>query len=99
MKQSDDTYINVPLQIGEVFIPINTVVTDVHIIAGMGTPTELRVSDRLSEKYGGYADDWKKYVGKIESSRYVFDIHWYGNDTIGNYEYKIKSYKEKGWRQ
>ena len=31
-------------------------------------------------QYGGNAEDWQKKVGKIESDKYIFDVHWYEKD-------------------
>jgi len=42
--------------------------------------------------YGGKPEDWKKKVGKIESDKYIFDIHWY---ELNGYELNGKQYEMK----
>lgn len=76
------------------FIPNKTIIKNVKIIAGNGSDRELRVKNKLAEKYGGSADEWSKKVGKIESSKYVFDMHWYELDGK-QYEMKLKHRGEK----
>ena len=79
------------------FIPQHARLESVRTIAGAGSKTALRVSDKLAERYGGSAGEWKKRVGKIESGRYVFDIHWYELDGK-QYGAKVKARtgKDKG---
>lgn len=78
----------------KMFIPQYTEFENVRIIAGAGSKTELRVADKLAEQYGGNAKDWKKKVGKIESDKYVFDVHWY--ELNGKqYKAKVKDRSEK----
>lgn len=76
------------------FIPVGTDITNQKIIAGAGSDTVLRAANRLAEKYGGNAQDWSKFVGKIESDKYVFDVHWYERDSK-MYDVKLKARKEK----
>lgn len=64
------------------------------VIAGKGSDQEIRVIQRLVDKYGGDKGDWKKVVAKVSSSKYMFDIHWYEKDGI-QYEVKLKARKEK----
>lgn len=76
------------------FIPVGTDIANQKIIAGAGSDTTLRAANRLAEKYGGKAQDWSKFVGKIESDKYVFDVHWY--ERGGKmYDVKLKARKEK----
>lgn len=78
----------------ENFIPLHTIITNVKTIAGNGSNTELRSSQFLSDSFGGNENDWSKKVGKIESEKYIFDIHW--NELYGRqYLTKIKNRKEK----
>ena len=58
-------------------------------IAGAGSKTELRVEKYLISQYGGSAGEWKKRVGKIESAKYIFDVHWYELD-YKQYRMKLK---------
>lgn len=76
------------------FIPKNTVVLFKRTISGAGTAVQLRIRNKLSEKYGGMPAEWKKNVGVIKSDKYLFDIHWYakGNQNV---EFKIKAMKER----
>jgi len=78
----------------ELFIPKNTIFETTKVIAGGKSKTELRDKERLSKTYGGNPDDWIKKVGKIESAKYVFDMHWYELDGK-QYEMKMKHRGEK----
>lgn len=78
----------------KLFIPTNSKLESVRTIAGSGSKTELRVAERLAHDYGGNAADWKKKVGKIESDKYIFDVHWY--ELNGRqYKAKIKTRRDK----
>ncbi|AZO95271.1 phage minor capsid protein [Halocella sp. SP3-1] len=76
------------------FIPNNTIINDVKIIAGNRSNTKLRVANKLAEKYGGEPEDWSKKVGKIESAKFIFDVHWFEFDGK-QYEIKLKHRGEK----
>lgn len=78
------------LQNGEKnFIPTGAVMTSARTIARKGSKTDLRVEDNLINAFGGQQDEWKKRVGKIESEKYIFDVHWY--ELNGKqYEAKVK---------
>lgn len=76
------------------FIPNRTVMTYTKTIAGNGSAKELRDTPRLVAVYGGEEMLWKKRVGKIESNKYIFDVHWYELNGI-QYEMKLKYRKEK----
>lgn len=71
------------------FIPTGAVMTSVRTIAGKGAKTELRVEENLINVFGGQYGEWRKRVGKIESERYIFDIHWYELDGK-QYDAKVK---------
>lgn len=58
------------------FIPRGVDITHIKSIAGKDTNSELRTANELSEKFGGDPKDWVKKVGKVESKKYYFDIHW-----------------------
>lgn len=78
----------------EKFIPKKTTIEYTKVIAGNGSNTELRARYRLAEDHGGNAEEWSKCVGKIESEKYIFDVHWY--ELKGKqYEAKVKSITEK----
>ena len=76
------------------FIPTDTIIKNVKIIAGNGSNSELRSSEWLTETFGGNPEAWSKKVGKIESEKYIFDVHW--NELNGSqYLMKVKNRKEK----
>lgn len=78
----------------KMFIPAHTEFEATKSIAGKGAGKAIRVESKLIEKYGGNPGEWSKRVGKIESNKYIFDVHWYElNDK--QYEPKLKHRKEK----
>ena len=77
------------------FIPKHTIIQDFHVIAGRDSNTELRIAKTLADKYHNQPTDWNKMVGKIESDKYVFDIHWYEDEKGVMHEPKIKYMKER----
>lgn len=72
------------------FIPKNSIISNVHIIAGNETQTIFRSASKYAEQYGGKAQEWTKRVGKIESDKYVFDVHWVEHNVYGKYDFKLK---------
>lgn len=72
------------------FIPKSSIITNVHIIAGNGTQTIFRSSNKYARKYGGQAEEWMKKVGKIKSDKYIFDVYWVEHDKYGKYDFKLK---------
>lgn len=77
------------------FIPTNAKFSSKpKTIAGEGTETKIRQIKSVVNKYGGKEEDWAKKVVKIESSKYIFDVHWYQKDNI-QYEMKLKERSEK----
>lgn len=78
----------------KLFIPNHSKFDNTKVIAGSGSDTQIRVVDKLVEKYGGEPSDWKKKVGKITSEKYIFDVHWYEKDGR-QYETKLKYRKER----
>ena len=76
------------------FIPTGAVMTHTKTIAGAGSKKELRDAPRLVKCYGGAENQWKKRVGRIESAKYVFDVHWYELDYT-QYEVKLSHRREK----
>lgn len=71
------------------FIPKNVIISNVHIIAGDGTKTVFRSANKYANKYGGNSEEWMKKVGKIESDKYIFDVHWVEHRKFGKYDEKI----------
>ncbi len=72
------------------FIPKSSIISNVYIIAGNGTQTVFRSANKYAQKYGGKAQEWTKKVGKIESDKYIFDIHWVEHSKYGKYDFKLK---------
>lgn len=72
------------------FIPKSSIISNVHIIAGNGTQTVFRSANKYTKEYGGKAQEWLKRVGKIESDKYIFDVHWVEHDKYGKYDFKLK---------
>lgn len=77
------------------YIPAGAEFTNVTTIAGKGTKVAIHDVKRLVATYGGKAEDWKKRVGKVESDRFLIDIHWYEKDDGILIEEKIKEVIEK----
>lgn len=76
------------------FVPNKTLLKNVKTIAGLGSKDAIRDEPKLIEQYGGNVGEWRKRVGKVESSKYIFDIHWY--ELNGKqYETKLKHRKER----
>lgn len=57
------------------FISKGSIIANVHIIAGNGTQTVFRSVNKYAKEYGGKAQEWTKRVRKIESDKYIFDVH------------------------
>ena len=76
------------------FIPKNTMITSVKVIAGAGVKRKIDVVGRLIIQYGGTVEEWTKRVGKVENDQYIFDVHWYERNGV-QYQAKIKHIKEK----
>lgn len=72
------------------FIPKGSEFKNTKIIA---KDKEIRVLKRLKKNYSSKGS-WEKKVGKIESAKYIYDVHWYENNKK-QYEVKFKYRKEK----
>ncbi len=77
------------------FIPNKSTMTSIKTIAGGNSKTVLRDIKRISTFYGGESSEWLKRVGKVESARYIFDVHWY-EKSGKQYEMKLKHRKLRG---
>ena len=77
----------------ENFIPNHAVIKASKVIAGFGTEIPIRVEPALIERHGGESGQWKKKVGKVQSEKYIFDVHWYEFEGK-QYEMKLKNRKE-----
>lgn len=81
-------------QYGEkLYIPSGTEITNVTTIAGEGTNDVIGDINRLISTYDGEKSDWKK-AGKVESDRFVIDVHWYEKNGK-MIEEKIKGVTDK----
>lgn len=78
----------------ENFIPNGAVFENVRAIAGKGSKTSFRHAKDYADNFGGKPEEWSKKVGKIESSKYIFDVHWVEKDGI-QYDSKLKNRREK----
>lgn len=77
------------------FIPKDTEITNIVEIAGENSK-EFRNASKYVKLYGGKNSDWSKRVGKIESDKYIFDIHWVQGKNGILCDWKIKNKKLKG---
>ena len=75
------------------FIPTHAIIKSVKTIAGKGADMPIRVADRLAEEYGGAPESWSKKVGKVQSEKYIFDVHWYEQNGK-QFRMKLKYRKE-----
>lgn len=73
------------------FIPSGTIFENTRTIF---KGKEIRIVNRLADRYGGRIPNWEKRVGKIESDKFVHDVHWYENSKK-QYEAKLKFRREK----
>lgn len=80
-----------PLTGEKSFIPKDALIKNSKTIA---QGREIRFVNRLVNTYGGRLPNWKKRVGKVESDRFMHDVHWYENKDR-QYEAKVKFRKEK----
>ncbi len=77
------------------FIPKGAEITNIVTIAG-DTAKTFRNAKKYVELYGGTVSDWSKRAGKIESDKYIFDIHWVQNKNGLMFEWKLKNKTLKG---
>lgn len=75
-------------------IPQGADITKVRIIAGAGTSSEFRNASKQAEDSGGDALQWQKKGGIIESSHFIYNVHWneYAGKQFGT---KMKGRKLK----
>ena len=71
-------------------------ITKVVTFAGKGTSKPIKVSNRLSELYGGDEKDWKKARGEglfvIDGADKTAELHWYEHELLGRKEMKVKTW-------
>lgn len=72
------------------FIPKGTEITNIITIAGEDAKI-FRNAAKYVELYGGKVNDWSKRAGKIESDKYIFDMHWVQSKNGLMCEWKIKN--------
>ena len=68
----------------------HTTITNVHIIAGKDSSTNIRDRNKIAEKYNVNAMDLNKKVGIVQSKYYDYEIHWYEADGL-QLETKLKN--------
>ncbi len=73
------------------FIPTNVIITNTKVIAGADVKNAFRDAKKYVDKYGGNEGDYRKVAGKIESAKYIFDIHFVKDKAGNEYDFKIKS--------
>ena len=72
------------------FIPKDAIISNVTVIAGNGVKNAFRGAAKYAEHFGGNPADYRKVAGKIESAKYVFDIHFVKDKAGNEYDFKIK---------
>lgn len=77
------------------FIPKNSIISHTKVIAGNDVKTSFRNAQKYADKYGGSKQDYVKVAGVIESDKYTFDVHFVKDKNGNEYDFKIKSKKEK----
>lgn len=70
-------------------VPSNTTITNVHIIAGKDSSTNIRDRNKIAKKYNVNAMDLNKKVGTVQSQYYDYEVHWYEVDGL-QLEVKLK---------
>lgn len=78
------------------FIPKDSIITNTKVIAGNEVKTKFRTAEKYAERYGGNSNNYSKVAGKIESDKYIFDIHFVKDSKGNEYDFKIKEKTRKG---
>lgn len=100
-KKIEDTFLKEKIgfyddKVGLTLIPKNSIITSTTQIAGKGVSKYFRNARKYAEKYGGNTSDYIKVAGKIESDKYIFDIHFVKNvQTNLEYDFKMSNKKVK----
>lgn len=81
--------------VGYTIIPKNAIITNVNVIAGKNTRSFFRKAEYYAEKYGGMPSEYLKMVGKVESDKFIFDIHFVKDSKGNEYDFKFKSKSRK----
>lgn len=75
-------------------IPKGAEIESLRVIAGNGSKTALKVSEYLSENYGGEPLQWRKMGGIIKTDNFRYDVHWF--EFAGkHFEEKLKGVKKR----
>ncbi len=61
-------------------IPKGATLSNVVVIAGKETSTEVKDWRRLYNLYGGDPRDWQKKVGTVKAGYYQYEVHWFERD-------------------
>lgn len=90
-RSSKSNFINKEdIVIGEVIIPKGTEFTNVYVIAGKPRKRKIDNIDYLINKYGGKKNEWTKRRATIILNNKKIQVHYYQNDKLGKFDYKIK---------
>ena len=71
-------------------IPKGSKITNVVEIAGGLRKAKIKDINRIIKTYGGDKKNWTKRRGTVIINGKKREIHYYQNDKIGKFEYKIK---------
>lgn len=76
-------------------VPSNTTITNIRIIAGKDSSTDIRDRYKIAEKYNVNATELNKKVGVVQGKYYDYEIHWYEADGL-QLEAKLKNKPREG---
>ena len=75
-----------------------TKITKVHVFAGKGTKTPVRVAKHLTKQYGGIEENWQHTRGEgivnFEGKNRRAELHWFENQDVGKIKMKVKRWFE-----
>ncbi len=74
-------------------VPKEAEITNVRIIAGYGTSSDIKKVSFLVSKYGGNDYKWQKQGGVVQTGNFTYDLHWWQYGGV-HYDYKIKEVRE-----
>ena len=97
LKISNQT-VTETLIIQDSIVPKGVEITDVHIFAGKGVQKPFRDAKKYNDEYGlppSEIEQWYHAAGKVESDKYIFDIHTVAHEKLGIVRMYIKRRSEK----
>ena len=71
-------------------VPSNTTITNVRIIAGKDSSTNIRDRNKIAKKYNVNATELNKKVGVVQGKYYDYEIHLYEDNGL-QLEAKLKN--------